>query len=142
MLIVNLPRADGRITQVCWSPAPIARPRCSPSRLAAPQPGANRMTATLADGTTVTRTFTVHVAATRVGGPHAVPATIRCAGVTLFANYDRRAGRSLTPLGTLARGARIALYNRIAPDKILMWDYATNKAGFASERCATPGLGA
>ncbi len=94
------------------------------------------------DGTTVTRTFTVHVAATRVRRRFAVPATIRRAGVTLFADYDRRAGRSPTPLGTLARGVCIALYNCIAPHKTSMRDDATNKAGFAGERCATPGLGA
>ena len=142
VLIVDLPRASGQITQVCWSPAPIARPACSPSRLAAPQPGPNTITVTLADGRTLTRTFTAHLPATRVGGRLAVPATITCADVTLFGNYDRRRGRSFTPRGTLSRGARVALYNVIGPGKIFMWDYATNLGGFASQRCATPGLGA
>ncbi|HEX2105146.1 MAG TPA: hypothetical protein VHF51_15935 [Solirubrobacteraceae bacterium] len=142
VLIADVPRARGRITQVCWSPAPIARPACSRSRLAALQPGPNTVRVTLADGTTLTRTFTAHRPGTRVGGRFAVPATIRCGSVTLFGNYDRRAGRSLAPLATFVRGARVALYNRIAPGKILMWDYATNKGGFASERCASPGLGA
>lgn len=96
----------------------------------------------MADGTTRTRTFTAHRPATRVGGRLAVPATVRCADVTLFGGYDRRSGRSIAPHATLVRGARVALYNRIAPGKIFMWDYATNKGGFASERCATPGLGA
>jgi hypothetical protein len=110
VLIVDLPRTSGRIAQVCWSPAPIARPACSPSRLAAPQPGPNTITATLADGPTLTRTFTAHRPATRVGGRLAVPATVRCADVTLFGNYDRRAGRSLTPRATLnARRPRRAL---------------------------------
>jgi hypothetical protein len=35
-------------------------------------------------------------------------------------------------------GGRGGLYNRIAPGKIFMWDYATNTGGFAGERCAQP----
>jgi hypothetical protein len=31
----------------------------------------------------------------------------------------------------------VALFNRIAPGKIFIWDYATNIGGFASESCAT-----
>ena len=50
-----------------------------------------------------------------------------------------RLHRSIGVRETLRRGARVALYNRIAPDKIFMWDYATNLGGFASESCATPG---
>ncbi len=143
VLMADVRNSGGRrVTQVCWSPAPIARPACSPSRLAGPQPGPNTVTLTLDDGTTLTRTFTAHRPATRVGGRLAVPATIRCADVTLFGNYDRRRGRSRDPQATLRRGARVALYNRIAPGKIFMWDYATNEGGFASERCATPGPGA
>jgi hypothetical protein len=37
------------------------------------------------------------------------------------------------------RGDRVALYNRIAPGKIFMWSYATNRGGFASESCAQTG---
>jgi hypothetical protein len=74
--------------------------------------------------------------ATRVGGPIAVPATIRCQDVTLFGNYDQRRRRSLDPVETLTRGAQVALYNRIAPGKIFMWDYARNRGGFATEACA------
>jgi hypothetical protein len=77
----------------------------------------------------------VHAPATTVGGPRAVPATVRCQDVTLFGNYDQRRHRSRDPRGTLRRGARVALYNRIAPGKIFMWDYATNLGGFASEAC-------
>jgi hypothetical protein len=143
VLMADVPRAGGRkIAQVCWSPAPIARPACSGSRMAAPQPGPNTVTVTLDDGTKLTRTFTAHRPATRVGGRLAVPATISCADVTLFGNYDRRRQRSRDPRGTVLRGAQVALYNRIGPGRIFMWDYATNVGGFASERCATPGLGA
>ena len=67
-----------------------------------------------------------------------MPATIRCQDVTLFGNFDRRRRRSLTPVETIRQGARVALYNRIAPGKIFMWDYATNLGGFASEACAQP----
>jgi hypothetical protein len=95
---------------------------------------------TLTDGTKLSRTFTAHAPATKVGGPRAVPATITCQDVTLFGNYDQRRHRSRDPRETIRRGARVALYNRIAPGKIFMWDYATNRGGFASERCAQPGL--
>jgi hypothetical protein len=143
VLMVDVRNAGGRrVSQVCWSPAPISRPACSASRIAAPQPGPNTVTATLDDGTTFRQTFTAHRPATRVGGRLAVPATITCADVTLFGNYDRRRQRSRDPRGTIRRGARVALYNRIGPGKIFMWDYATNLGGFASERCAAPGLGA
>jgi hypothetical protein len=40
----------------------------------------------------------------------------------------------------MRRGTRVGVLNRIAPGKIFMWDYATARAGFASERCAEPGL--
>jgi hypothetical protein len=143
VLMADVRNAGGRrISQVCWSPAPISRPACSPPRIAAPQPGPTTVTATLDDGRQLTQTFTTLAPATRVGGPRAVPATITCNDVTLFGNYDRRRQRSLDPRGTIRRGARVALYNRIGPGKIFMWDYATNLGGFASERCAAPGLGA
>ena len=98
VLMLDVRNAGGRrVSQVCWSPAPISRPACSASRLAAPQASPNTVTATLDDGTTLRRTFIAHRAATRVGGRLAVPATITCADVTLFGNYDRRRQRSLDP---------------------------------------------
>ena len=128
-----------KLTQICYSPAPINRPACSASRVASPsQVGTTTVTATLSDGTKLTGSLKVIAPATKVGGSRAVPATITCQDVTLFGNYDQRRHRSLDPHGTIHRGARVALYNRIAPGKILMWDYATNVAGFASERCAQP----
>jgi hypothetical protein len=141
VLFTDIRNAGSRkLTQVCYSPAPINRPACSASRVAAPsQLGPTTVTATLSDGTKLTRTIAVIEAATRVGGPRAVPATITCQDMTLFGNYDQRRHKSLTPRGTLHRGARVALFNRIAPGKIFMWDYATNLGGFASERCAQPG---
>jgi hypothetical protein len=141
VLFTDVRNAGARkLTQVCFSPAPISRPACSASRVAAPsQLGPTIVTATLSDGTKLTRTISVIGAASRVGGPRAVPATITCQDMTLFGNYDQRRHRSLTPRGTIHRGARVALYNRIAPGKIFMWDYATNLGGFGSEACANPG---
>ena len=140
-LFTDVRDAGGRkLTQVCFAPAPISRPACSASRVAAPsQTGALTVTATLSDGTTLTRALDVIEPATKVGGPRAVPATIACQDMTLFANYDGRRHKSLDPRETILRGARVGLYNRIAPGKIFMWDYATNLGGFASERCAQPG---
>ena len=138
VLDIDVRNAGGRkVAQVCMTPAPIARPACSAARNAAPsQPGRTAVTATLSDGTKLSTSFTAHAPATKVGGPRAVPATIRCQNVTLFGNYDQRRHRSRDPRGTLERGARVALYNRIASGKIFMWDYATNLGGFASEACA------
>ena len=142
VLFADVSNAGGRkITQVCFTPAPIARPACGTVSTAAPsQVGPTTVSITLNDGTKLTKTFTVHAPATKVGGPRAVPAMITCQDVTLFGNYDQRRHRSRDPRETMRRGARVALYNRIAPGKIFMWDYATNRGGFASERCAQPGL--
>jgi hypothetical protein len=141
VLLTDVRNAGGRkVTQICFTPAPIARPACGTVGTAAPsQVGPTTVAVTLNDGTKLTRTFTAHAPARKVGGPRAVPATIHCTDVGLYGNYDRRRHRSIGVRETLRRGARVALYNRIAPDKIFMWDYATNLGGFASESCATPG---
>jgi hypothetical protein len=141
VLFTDVRNAGGRkLTQVCFSPAPISRPACSASRVAAASAlGATTITATLSDGRKLTRTLSVIEAAKRVGGPRAVPATITCQDMTLFGNYDQRRHKSRDPRGTIHRGARVAMYNRIGPGKIFMWDYATNLGGFGSERCAQPG---
>jgi hypothetical protein len=140
VLFTDVRNAGGRkLTQVCYSPAPISRPACSASRIAAPSAlGPTTISATLSDGTKLTTTVAVIAAARRVGGPRAVPATITCRDMTVFGNYDQRRHRSVGPRGTLHRGDRLALYNRIAAGKIFMWDYATNLGGFASEACAKP----
>jgi hypothetical protein len=137
-LFVDVRDAGGRkLTQVCMSPAPIARPACSAAHIAAPsQTGPTTVQATLSDGTKLTQTFTTLAPATKVGGPRAVPATITCQDVTLFGNYDRRRHRSRDPIETMRRGTPVGLYNVIAPGKIFMWDYATNRGGFASQACA------
>jgi hypothetical protein len=142
VLFTDVRNAGGRkVTQICYSPAPIARAACGTAPTAAPsQPGPTTITVTLNDGTKLTRTIGVLAPATKVGGPRAVPATITCNDVTLFGNYDQRRHKSRDPRGVLRRGARVALYNVIAPGKIFMWDYATNTGGFASQRCATAGL--
>jgi hypothetical protein len=142
VLSADVANAGGRkIAQVCFTPAPIARPACGTVATAAPsQAGPTTVSITLNDGTKLTKTFTVHAPATKVGGPRAVPATITCQDVSLFGNYDRRRHKSIGVRDTISRGGKVALYNRIAPGKIFMWDYAKNTGGFASERCAQPGL--
>ena len=142
VLFADVSNAGGRkVTQACFTPAPIARPACGTVATAAPsRAGLTTVSVTLNDGTKLTRTFTVHTAATRVGGPRAVPATIACRDVTVFGNYDQRRHRSRDPRETIRRGTPVALYNFVAPGKIFMWDYATNRAGFASEPCARAGL--
>ena len=138
VLDIDVRNAGARkLTQVCMTPAPIARPACGPGRNAAPsQAGPTTVQVTLSDGTKLTRTFTTHAPATKVGGTRAVPATITCQDVTLFGNYDRRRGRSHDPFEVAKKGTRVGLYNFIGPGKIFMWDYATNKGGFASQSCA------
>jgi hypothetical protein len=140
VLDVGVRDAGGRkLAQVCLSPAPISRPACSAARNAAPsQAGRTTVSATLSDGTKLSTSFTMRAPATKVGGPHAVPATIRCQDVTLYGNHDQRRHRSRDPRGTVKRGDRVALYNRIAPGKIFMWSYATNRGGFTTESCAQP----
>jgi hypothetical protein len=139
VLDVDVRNAGGRtLSQVCLTPAPIARPACSASRNAAPsQAGPTTVAVTLSDGTKLTRTFTTHAPATKVGGSRAVPATITCQDVTLFGNYDQRRRRSRDPVEVMRRGTAVGLYNVIAQGKIFMWDYATNRGGFASRSCAT-----
>jgi hypothetical protein len=140
-LFADVPHAGGRkLTQVCFSSAPIARPACSAAPIAAPaQGGPLTVTATLNDGTKLTRNLNVISAATHVGGSRMVPATITCQDVGLYGNYDQRRHHSRDRFETMPRGTRVAMLNRIAPGKIFMWDYATNRGGFASEACAQPG---
>jgi hypothetical protein len=137
-LEIDVRNAGSRtLTQICMNPAPIARPACGTARIAAPsQTGRTTVQVTLSDGTKLTQTFTAHAPATKVGGSRAVPATITCQDVTLFGNYDQRRHHSRDPVETMRRGTQVGLYNFIAPDKIFMWDYATNKGGFASRSCA------
>jgi hypothetical protein len=140
-LFSDVTNAGGRkLAQVCFSPAPIARPACSAANIAAPaQAGPLTVTATLNDGTKLTRTLNVIPPATHLGGSRMVPATITCQDVGLYGNYDQRHHHSRDLFETMTRGTRVAMLNRIAPGKIFMWDYATNRGGFASEACAQPG---
>lgn len=137
-LFVDVSNAGRRkLAQACFSPAPIARPACSAAHIAAPaQVGSVTITATLDDGTKLSKVISSVAPATHVGRSRAVPATITCQDVTLFGNYDRRRHRSRDPFETMRRGTQVGLYNVIAPGKIFMWDYATNRGGFATQSCA------
>ena len=129
------------VRSICWEPAPIGRPACGTAETGAPaRPGPQRVVVTLSDASTLTRTVRILPPATRFGRSHMVPARIRCDSVGLYGNYDRRRHRSRDLIATMPRGTRVGVLNRIAPGKIFMWDYARAKGGFATERCAAPGL--
>jgi hypothetical protein len=129
------------VRSICWDPAPIGRPACGTAAIGAPaEAGSQKVVVTLSDASTLTKTIDVLPPATRFGGTRMVPAHITCAKVGLYGNYDRRRHRSLDLQETMVRGTHVGVLNRIAPGKIFMWDYATGKAGFASERCAAAGL--
>jgi hypothetical protein len=128
------------IRSICWEPAPIARPACGTARTGAPAAaGSQRVVVTLSDASTLTKTIRILPPATRFGRTHMVPAHIACRSVGLYGNYDRRRHRSLDLLERMPRGTRVGVLNRIAPGKIFMWDYATNKGGFATRACAQVG---
>ncbi len=130
------------VQSICWEPAPIGRPACGTAKTGAPaQAGPQKVVVTLSDQSTLTKTIDVLAPATRIPGSRMVPATITCAKVGLYGNYDRRRHRSRDLEETMPRGTKVGVLNRIAPGKIFMWDYATARGGFASERCAQPGLG-
>jgi hypothetical protein len=129
------------VREICWDPAPIGRPACGTARTGAPAAaGPQRVIVTLSDASTLTKTIRVLPPATRFGRTHMVPSHIVCESAGLYANWDRRRKRSIGLLEQMPRGTRVGVLNRIAPGKIFMWDYATAKGGFASERCAEPGL--
>jgi hypothetical protein len=141
-LIATVRNSGGQdIRQICWDPAPIGRPACGTATTGAPAlGGVQRVVVTLSDASTLTRSIRVGPPATRFNGPKMVPSHIVCDSVGLYGNYDRRRKRSVGLQETMRRGTQVGVLNRIAPGKIFMWDYATAKAGFASERCARPGL--
>jgi hypothetical protein len=142
VLIAIVRHSGGQdVRSICWEPAPIGRPACGTAQTGAPaQAGTQRVVVTLSDASTLTKTITVLPPATRFNGRYMAPSHIACADAGLYGNYDRRHHRSVGLLERMPRGTRVGVLNRIAPGKIFMWDYATAKAGFASERCAQPGL--
>jgi hypothetical protein len=127
------------VRSICWEPAPIGRPACGAARTGAPAAaGTQRVVVTLSDASTLTGTISVGRPATRFGGRTMVPARVTCANAGLYGNYDRRRRRSIDLIERMPRGTRVGVLNRIAPGKVFMWDYATARGGFASERCAEP----
>src|SRR4051812_2419581 len=129
-----------RPKRVCWLPAPLARPPCGRVLTGAPsQAGTTTVTVTFADGQAASTSFAVGAARTRVDGRHAVAAKISCAQVTLWGNWNARDGFH-DKREVLKRDTPVALYNRIGPGVIFMWDYKRSLGGFAKERCGQPGL--
>jgi hypothetical protein len=136
LLQVGAAHGAPKFTEICFDPAPIDRPACSTSVVGAPAaPGRQTLTATFADGSTSSLTITVHRAATKVGGPTAVPGHVTCPKVRLYGSYPPH-GHSM---GAAPRGADVAMYNRVGGG-IFLWDYRTNANGFGTASCATPGL--
>jgi hypothetical protein len=134
-------RGAAKMTQVCVDPAPVVRPACSPSRLFAPsQEGTTKIEATFADGQTATTQIHVARAATKVGGPVAVPGHAACDRVQLYGNYDPRTRRFRDRLTSVRRDTDLALYNRVGADALFVWDYKADTGGFVRRACAKPGL--
>jgi hypothetical protein len=136
--------SPGKITKICFSPAPIALPACGKSAEAAPSAvGVTKITVSFSKRAPYVLKVKVLPAATKVGGDQgglAVPATITCPSVALYQNVHQALTKTGQPAATLPKGTEVALYNTIAPNTILMIDYATGANGFADESCATPGI--
>ncbi|HTZ85875.1 MAG TPA: hypothetical protein VMB05_04325 [Solirubrobacteraceae bacterium] len=134
----------GKITKVCFSPAPISRPSCGKSPEGAPSAaGTTKITVSFSKRASYTLKFKVLAAATKVGGEGeglAVPATITCPSVSLYANAIGEAKKNEKPVATLTAGTKVALYNKLGPGGITMIDYETGALGTGEERCATPGI--
>lgn len=134
----------GKITKVCFSPAPIARPSCGKSPEGAPSAtGTTKVTVYFSKRAPYTLKFTVLAAATKVGGEHeglAVPATVTCPSVSLYPDLHGEQTKTEKPIATLAANTKVALYNRLGPGAIVMIDYETGALGVGEERCATPGI--
>jgi hypothetical protein len=136
--------APGKITKVCFSPAPIARPACSKFAEAAPSAvGVTKITVSFSKRASYVLKVKVLPAATKVGGNDgglAVPATITCPSVSLYDSAQGAKTKNEKPAATLAEGTKVALYNTIAANTITMVDYATGSTGFGEQQCATPGI--
>jgi hypothetical protein len=134
----------GKITKVCFSPAPISRPSCGKSPEGAPSAaGTTKVTVYFSKRAPYTLKFKVLAAATKVGGEHeglAVPATVTCPSVSLYPDLHGEQTKAEKPIATLAASTKVALYNRLGPGAIVMVDYETGAVGVGEERCATPGI--
>jgi hypothetical protein len=136
--------SPGKITKVCFSPAPIARPACSKFGEAAPSAvGVTKITVSFSKRAPYVLKVKVLAAATKVGGEGgglAVPATVTCPSVSLYDSAQGAKTKNEKPAAILPQGTQVALYNTIAPGTITMIDYATGTSGFGEEACAKPGI--
>jgi hypothetical protein len=136
---------SAKTKQICWDPAPIARPACSASHNGAPSAtGTTRLTVMLADGTELHRSIQVARGYTRRGGhggSDAAAGHVSCSGLTLWGNVPKPGtkGSPRDEVTTLMTGAQVAQYNRIGK-YVFYWEYATNKAGFGKLGCVRNGL--
>ena len=136
--------SPGKITKVCFSPAPIARPACSKFGEAAPSAvGTTKITVSFSKRAPYVLKVKVLAAATKVGGAGgglAVPATVTCPSVSIYDSAQGAKEKKEKPFAILPQGTQVALYNTIAPNTITMVDYATGTSGFGEQSCATPGI--
>ncbi len=134
----------GKITKVCFSPAPISRPACSKSPEGAPSAvGTTKITVSFSKRAPYALNVKVLAAATKVGGNGgglAVPSTVTCPTVSIYGTVAGLRSKSEKPLETLSMGTKVALYNVISPGVITMINYASGRVGFGEQRCATPGI--
>jgi hypothetical protein len=143
-VIASRKPSPGKITKVCFSPAPIARSACSKFGEAAPSAvGVTKITVSFSKRAPYVLKVKVLAAATRVGGDGgglAVPATITCPSVSLYDSAQGAKAKNEKPFAILPQGTQVALYNTIAANTITMVDYATGSTGFGEESCAKPGI--
>jgi hypothetical protein len=139
--------SPGAVRRVCFTPAPIARPACSSSTMAAPSAaGTTRITVSFTRHAPVALHVKVRPAATKVGaltkagGSIAVPASVTCTSLSLYPTVGSAKSKTGTPLATLPKATKVALYNTIAQGIITIWNYATNTAAFGDQTCTTPGI--
>jgi hypothetical protein len=144
VLAVPGKNSPGKITKVCFSPAPISRPACGRFGEGAPSAvGTTKITVSFSKRSPYVLQVKVLPAATKVGGDQgglAVPATVTCPSVSLYGSVAGVNGKKEKPMATLPMGTKVALYNEIAPGAITMIDYATGTVGFGEQKCATPGI--
>jgi hypothetical protein len=136
--------SPGKITKVCFAPAPIARPACGKTPEGAPSAvGVTKVTVYFSRRAPYVLKVKILAAASKVGGDGgglAVPATVTCPSLSLYPNAHGAVTKDEKPLAILPEGTKVALYDTLAPNAIAMIDYATGTVGIGEASCAKPGI--
>jgi len=138
-LQVNYQRGNVRTTKVCWTPAPIDRPKCSRGFGAPARAGTQRFGLHLSNGKIIIARRQIRPAAKRISGnpaavSHPVPYSFTCS-TPIFGNAalsDR--------IGTATADDHAGVYYRESPSVLQVFVYRTMQPGFARDGCLTPGL--